>query len=68
MARRQDPKTDADVLLAIRKAVGPSIALRADANQQWTLQQAVAFAQAALPANLEVRSHVHLQIHGILTS
>ena len=54
MARQGDVSKDAQVLLAIRQAVGPSIVLRADANQRWTLQQAVDFAKMAAPAKLEV--------------
>ena len=52
--RRSDPQDDAAAAVAIRDAVGPSVALRADANRCWTLQQASAFAQAAAIASLEV--------------
>ena len=37
----KDPIGDADRVIAIRKAVGPSITLRVDANQGWTPKQAV---------------------------
>jgi len=34
-------ESDAERLDAVRQAVGPGIALRADANQAWTVQQAI---------------------------
>lgn len=37
----------------IREAVGDSVVLRADANQRWSLEEAVAFGMAAVPAGLE---------------
>lgn len=51
-ARRSDPVDDAAVVLAVRQAVGPSIALHADANRAWTLDQAVAFGHHAASAQL----------------
>ena len=41
VGRRQSPLEDAAALLAIRQAVGPGVALRADANRRWSLEQAV---------------------------
>lgn len=37
----KDPLRDAERVMAIRKAVGPHITLRVDANQGWTAKQAV---------------------------
>ena len=54
VGRRPDPLADAAVAVAVRQAVGPPIALRADANRCWTLQQAAAFADGAAAASLEV--------------
>lgn len=58
VARRADPQDDAAAILAVRKAVGPQLLLRADANRRWTLQQAVSFAEAAAAAKLQVPMHV----------
>lgn len=55
VARRVAPEDDAAAVLAIRDAVGPHVALRADANRRWSLQQALAFGRAARPAGLQVR-------------
>jgi L-alanine-DL-glutamate epimerase-like enolase superfamily enzyme len=41
VARSPDPLHDAAVVHAVRAAVGPNVALRCDANQKWTLKQAV---------------------------
>lgn len=41
VGRRSDPLQDAAAVLAIRQAVGPGVALRADANRRWSLEQAV---------------------------
>lgn len=41
VGRRADPLEDAAAVLAIRRAVGPTVALRADANRRWSLEQAV---------------------------
>ena len=41
VGRRDDPVADAVAVLAVRQAVGPGVALRADANRRWTLEQAV---------------------------
>eukprot|EP01025_Chloroclados_australasicus_P010839 TRINITY_DN1457_c1_g1_i6.p1 TRINITY_DN1457_c1_g1~~TRINITY_DN1457_c1_g1_i6.p1 ORF type:complete len:1175 (-),score=165.58 TRINITY_DN1457_c1_g1_i6:734-4258(-) len=43
---RSDPTIDAQVVGAIRQAVGPEIVLRADANRRWTLDQAITFGHA----------------------
>ncbi|KAH6555602.1 hypothetical protein KP509_21G066000 [Ceratopteris richardii] len=53
VARRVSPVEDAAVLLAIRKAVGPKVHLRADANQRWTLAQALEFASAVQGCGLQ---------------
>jgi isochorismate synthase/2-succinyl-5-enolpyruvyl-6-hydroxy-3-cyclohexene-1-carboxylate synthase/2-succinyl-6-hydroxy-2,4-cyclohexadiene-1-carboxylate synthase/O-succinylbenzoate synthase len=53
VGRRADPLEDAAAVLAIRAAVGPSVALRADANRRWGLEAAAAFAAAAAPAGLQ---------------
>lgn len=53
VGRRGDPAADAAALLAIRAAVGPAVALRADANRAWSLPEALAFGVAAAPAGLE---------------
>ena len=37
----KDPAADVERLAAIREAVGPSVALRVDANQGWTAREAV---------------------------
>ena len=46
VARRGDPREDAAVLAEIRRAVGPTVAIRADANRKWSLPQALDFASA----------------------
>ncbi len=56
VGRRGDPAEDAAALLAIRRAVGADVALRADANQKWSLPQALAFGRAAQAAGLQVRT------------
>ena len=40
------PQTDAACLVAIRAAVGPTVALRCDSNRGWSLAQAVEFGAA----------------------
>ena len=54
MGRHRNPLWDAEMLVAIRRAVGPGVALRADANRKWSLNQAVAFGHAVAEANLQV--------------
>ena len=58
VGRQEDPLRDAAVLVAVRQAVGPGIAVRADANRKWSLNQAVAFGHAVKAAGLQV-SHIH---------
>lgn len=41
-------------MLRVRAAVGPSVALRADANRRWTLDQALCFGHAVQGAALQV--------------
>lgn len=50
---RRDPEAEAVLVRALRQRVGPSVALRADANQAWTLPEAAAFAEGARSAQLE---------------
>ena len=54
MARRVAPEDDAAAVLAIREAVGPGVALRADANRRWSMQQALSFGSAVRSAGLQV--------------
>ena len=68
MGRRPDPPLDAAVAVAIRAAVGPAMQLRADANQRWTLEQAMAFAHAAASAELEVRLTMQTHLAGAACS
>ena len=58
MGRQEDPLHDAAVLVAVRQVVGPGVALRADANRKWSLNQAVAFGHVVKAAGLQV-SHIH---------
>ena len=43
----QEPRADADRLLAIREAVGPEVSIRADANQGYTPKEAIALCRLA---------------------
>lgn len=52
VGRNQDPLLDAACLLAVRKAVGPAVELRADANRSWDRAAAIAFGRAATDAHL----------------
>ena len=52
VGRRPDPAADAAAVLAVRAAVGPGVALTADANRAWPLAAALAFDAAAAPARL----------------
>ena len=54
VARARKPEDDARLLVGLRKALGPDIVIRADANQGWTLEEALKFAQSAQAADLEV--------------
>ncbi|KAK9806829.1 hypothetical protein WJX72_004058 [[Myrmecia] bisecta] len=65
VARRVDPVEDAAVLIAIRKAVGPAVALRADANRKWTLQQATDFGLAAREVRLQYLEEPCQGVHDI---
>ncbi len=53
MGRLPDPLDDAAVVAAVRRAVGPAVALRADANRRWTLHQAIAFGRAVAEHDLQ---------------
>lgn len=59
VARQQDPQQDAAKVLAVRNSIGQGIALRADANRKWSLNQAVAFGHAVAAANLQVVPNCH---------
>lgn len=54
VGRRGSPKEDAEAVLRVRDAVGPAVALRADANRRWTLEEALQFGHAVKGAGLEV--------------
>lgn len=47
------PARDAEACVAVRRAVGPSVAIRADANRGYTLAQAIEFGLAACEASFE---------------
>ena len=49
-----DPESDAARVLAVRAAVGPSVELRFDANQGYTVEQAVDFVRQVSSARLEL--------------
>jgi len=49
----KDGKTDVLRMQAIRKAVGPDVPLRIDANQGWTVNEAIATLQALAPLRIE---------------
>ena len=38
VGRRAEPLEDAAVVLAVRRALGSAVALRADANRMWSLE------------------------------
>lgn len=50
----KDGGQDLERVLAVRRAVGPSIRLRLDANQGWTAQQAVSILSALEDAGVEL--------------
>jgi hypothetical protein len=54
VGRRGRPKEDAEAVLRVSDAVGPAVALRADANRRWTLEEALQFGHAVKGAGLEV--------------
>jgi L-alanine-DL-glutamate epimerase-like enolase superfamily enzyme len=49
-----DPEVDAERALRVREAVGPDIELRFDANQGYTVEQAVRFVERVRGARLEL--------------
>jgi len=49
-----DPDEDVRRLIRVREELGPSIELRFDANQGFTVEQTLAFVAAARPARLEL--------------
>eukprot|EP00798_Chlamydomonas_sp_ICE-L_P027191 gene27191-2435_t len=49
---RRSPEEDAEVVAAIRIAVGEAVQLRADANRGWSLDEAVRFGQAVQGCNI----------------
>lgn len=50
----KDPDNDVDRVTEIRKAVGPNITLRVDANQGWSPKQAVKIIRALEDANTNI--------------
>jgi L-alanine-DL-glutamate epimerase-like enolase superfamily enzyme len=50
----KEPDLDAARVLAVREAVGPSIELRFDANQGYSVEDSQRFVEATRPAKLEV--------------
>lgn len=50
------------MLRAVRRAVGPHIALRADANQGWTLRQATQFVVAMSPKGIRNTSRPDVRL------
>lgn len=53
VARRSDPIEDAMVIHEVRKKVGPSIKLRADANRKWSYKEAVQFGHSVINCDLQ---------------
>lgn len=53
VARRSDPIEDAMVIREVRERIGPSIKLRADANQKWNYEEAVQFARSVINCDLQ---------------
>ena len=50
---RRDPHDEARLVVSIRAAVGPAVALRLDANRAWDLATALDFAARVAPAGIE---------------
>lgn len=50
----KDPERDAERVIAIRKAVGPDIQIRVDANQGWSPKQAVRIIRELEDANVNI--------------
>jgi O-succinylbenzoate synthase len=51
---RRDPRADIDLVAAVRDAVGPSVALRVDANAAWDLDTATDVVAQLTPYDLEL--------------
>jgi len=49
---KADPEEDVERIAKVREAVGPQISLMADANQSWTIDQAIARVQKLEPFDL----------------
>ena len=56
---------DAGRLAAVRSAVGPDVALRADANGAWTVEQAIASIGSFAAAGLELIEEPVHGVHGL---
>jgi len=50
---RADPRTDADRVRALHAGLGDAVSLRLDANRAWSLDDAIAFAEAIVPVPVE---------------
>ncbi|KAH9607030.1 hypothetical protein KSS87_013805 [Heliosperma pusillum] len=53
VARRNDPKEDAEVVKEIRYKIGADIELRVDANRKWTYEQAIEFGSLVKDCGLQ---------------
>lgn len=53
VARRADPAEDASVIQELRKQVGEQIELRADANRNWTYEDAILFGTCVKDCGLQ---------------
>ena len=51
---RRDPRDDLDLVAAVRDSVGPSVALRVDANGMWDVDTAEAMIRRLAPYELEL--------------
>jgi len=51
---RSDPRDDLDLVATVRDAVGPSVALRVDANGGWDVETAEAMIRRLAPYDLEL--------------
>jgi O-succinylbenzoate synthase len=51
---RTDPRDDVDLVAAVRDAVGPTVALRVDANGAWDIETAEAMIGRLAPFDLEL--------------
>ncbi|OVA12536.1 Thiamine pyrophosphate enzyme [Macleaya cordata] len=62
VARRENPFEDAAVIQVVRKKVGLQIKLRADANRNWTYEEACQFASCVKFCDLQyIEEPVHLE-------